>query len=444
LKDLLLEAILKGLEKKSDSVITQMTISIVSQKIVPQVNGSVFTDLPEGCGVTLIESHIEYLDELIEKLVNQRNALVDQRYKIVQANQDIAMARIALGKLPISAIAPFLAADDFGRLSTISRHFNASCAPGGKYLVAHLGTPKTMSDKDLLLMLRGLHFGAVETLCIDLKRSTGKKLMNMLSIYGQQFHSLRSLKINASAECGSFITDLYTFMEGLPFHQLKSLYLSGFRSLDTVGRILSGQSLSIENFQVDYYVNGHERDLESHFLPPMPSLRSLVYDVADVTDLPANLLAQRLQQIQDKRALRTLYLPHMQISGSASEIVALIELIKSEFFYLDQLVIRFRKLPLSVKDIIHLRESFSKLPAVCISDHFVVCQSSWCSWWPSLKEVWSGVDMITGVSVFREQIDFESLGTDPVSEWDKLSAEQKAFWSGQIVNQVTNLYLQQS
>ncbi len=416
-----------------------MTVSIVSQKIVPRVLSSACEELTEGSPV-LIDSHINYLEDLIQKLTNQRDSLVDQRYRIVQAHQDVLMSKAAVGKIPMQALTSFLHGADLGRLSLVSRHFQSQCAPGGKYLLAHMSTPRGSSEVELLQMFRGLNCGALESLEIDLKKPLGKKLMNLISLYGNQCHNLRSLKINASAENGGFITDLFAFMGGLPANQLRSIHLSGFRSLETVGHILSRQSQSIVKFQVDYYVNGHERDMEPAYLPVMPNLEALVYDVADVTDVPATLLIERLSAIRNKSAFKALYLPHMQISGSASEIASLVSMIQTDFTALEQLVIRFRKLPLSVGDIIRLRESFSSLPAVCISDHFVVCQSSWCSWWPRLCEVWSGPEKITGLSVFREQIDFESLGTTANREWLKLTTEQKEYWSTKIVKRVAELY----
>ena len=114
-----------------------------------------------------------------------------------------------------------------------------------------------------------------------------------------------------------------------------------------------------------------------------------------------------------------------------------------QFNRVNQLVVRFRHLPLSVNDIVSLRECFFALPAVCISDHFVVCQSTWCSWWPTLNEVWDRPDKITGLSVFREQIDFESLGTSANREWLKLSKEQKRLWTTKIAPKVMELYMQQ-
>jgi hypothetical protein len=196
----------------------------------------------------------------------------------------------------------------------------------------------------------------------------------------------------------------------------------------------------LEKFQVDYFVNGHENEIIPEFLPVMPNLTSLIYDVADVTEINVDLLIDRISRIEFPEKVRAIYLPHVQIVGDSCRIREFVELVKS-FINIEQLVIRFRQLPLSVREIIGLREAFSSLPACCISDHFVVIQRSWCSWWPSLPEVWDRPDKITGLSVFREQIDFESLGTSATREWLKLSAKQKELWSDKIAPKVLELYL---
>jgi hypothetical protein len=172
----------------------------------------------------------------------------------------------------------------------------------------------------------------------------------------------------------------------------------------------------------------------------MPRLKSFVFDVADVVDLPIGILLDRLDAIEDKEAVEMIYLPHMQISGDSSRVNELVSLLK-QFKNVQQLVVRFRHLPLSVKEIVALREAFDKLPAVCISDHFIVMLDTWASWWPQQNAIWDSPDKITGLSVFREQIDFESLGTTANREWLRLSRAQKDLWSKVIAPKVLGLYL---
>lgn len=187
-------------------------------------------------------------------------------------------------------------------------------------------------------------------------------------------------------------------------------------------------------------MNGHEQDVTE--IPAMPNIRSFVFDVADVVHLPVHVISSLLNSVTHKDSVETIYLPHMQITGQSHEIVEFVELLK-EFNNARQLVIRFRRLPLSVREIVSLRESFEALPAVCISDHFIVMLDSWATWWPKQSSIWPSADRITGLSVFREQIDFESLGTTANREWLRLSREQKNLWSRRIAGNVAKLYLKQ-
>jgi len=197
----------------------------------------------------------------------------------------------------------------------------------------------------------------------------------------------------------------------------------------------------LENFKVDYFVNGHEREITPEFLPVMPNLRAIVYDVADVCEIPVELMNDRLQSIARKDLVTSIYLPHVQISGDSMKIKEFVQTVKL-FSNVEQIVIRFRHLALSVSEIVSLRESFARLPACCISDHFVVVQKQWCHWWPALPDIWDRPERITGLSVFREQIDFDSLGTSATREWLKLSNEQKELWSTTIVSHIVELFFE--
>jgi len=143
---------------------------------------------------------------------------------------------------------------------------------------------------------------------------------------------------------------------------------------------------------------------------------------------------------RNKAAVKRIYLPHMQITGESSKIVELVRHLR-DFPAATQIVLRFHHMPLSVREIVALREDMRRLPAVCISDHFIVAMDVWADWWPKLTEVWSHPDKITGLSVFREQIDFDALGTQATREWLKLSADQKQMWESEIAPTVLELYL---
>jgi len=348
-----------------------------------------------------------------------------------------------VGMLPMASVAKFLLASDICNLSAASRHFREECSPNGQLLMVHLTTPKReLSFPCAEFLLSRVCLSMVESIVIDAKRPGGKALMKALASKGSLMTSLTSLRVSAAAETGEFLRSLYSFTASLRPNQLTAIHLSGLRSVANVATVIANQTESLEKFKVDYFVNGHERDISPDFLPVMPRLKALVFDVADVVDLPIELIMNRLQAVKDKAAMEAIYLPHMQIYGDSGRVLELIALLK-EFSNVRQLVVRFRHLPLSVREIVTLRETFHSLPAVCISDHFIVMLDSWATWWPQQTAIWDRPEKITGLSVFREQIDFESLGTTANREWLKLSAAQKTLWSKRIAPKVLSLYLQQ-
>lgn len=389
-----------------------------------------------------VESNIALLEKYITKLSLEKEVLLRQRTSIVQQMQHYKMLSSSIGRLPVAPVAQFLSASGVCNLGATSRHFQEQCNPEKKLLLTHLTTPiRELSISEAHTLVDRMALSMVESIVIDAKRGAGKALMRALSERGSEMLSLKAVTISAAAETGEFIRDVYSFMTALPANSLVSIHLSGLRSLVHVSNLIANQTLSIERFKVDYFVNGHEKDIKPEFIPIMPRLKSFVFDVADVVDLPIAILSERLTSIENKEAVEVIYLPHMQISGETSKVIDLVNLLK-QFKNSQQMVVRFRHLPLSVKEIVALRENFDKLPAVCISDHFIVMLDTWASWWPQQNAIWDSPEKITGLSVFREQIDFESLGTTANREWLKLSRAQKHLWTTVIAPKVLGLYLQ--
>lgn len=392
----------------------------------------------------VVDSNIALLDLHLRNITRQRDQLMRQRTILLKQAGKLQMNRSPLVRIPFESLSPFLRAIDVCNLSASSRLFHEKCkGDNNTMLLTHLVTP----DRDISTIEEACAFvdsirvSMVESINVDAKKQSGRLFMEALARKGAgSFTSLVSLRVSAAAQTGTFLKSLFVFVSQLPSNRLKSLHLSGFLTLRHVALLTCNHSESLERFQVDYFVNGHENEIQGEFLPRMPHLRSLIYDVADVCDISADLIIDRLSKIVRKDLVTSIYLPHVQISGETTRIQELIELLK-EFPNVDQIVIRFRYLPISVGEIVRLRESFAKLPACCISDHFVVVQRNWCSWWPTLPEVWDRPDKITGLSVFREQIDFDRLGTSATREWLKLTTEQKELWSTTIASRVIDLYL---
>lgn len=393
----------------------------------------------------LVETNISFLEAYIKKLTIEKEGLVETRHGLLSQLQTHRMHTQAAGRIPMSHIATFLAPSDMFNLMSTSKHFMNSCrSPDDKFLIVHLTSPSCdLTEIQAEHLVDSICLPAVESLFIDAKKKGSIQLMHALASKSCLMTSLTSVRISAAAETGQFISDVYAFFGGLCHGQITSIHLSGLRTMESVGLIIKDQASSIARFRVDYFVNDHEREVVSDFLPEMPNLVSLIYDVADVVDINADLVLARLSAIANKAAVERLYLPHMQIAGDCAKIQSLVSMVK-QFSNASQFVLRFRQMPLSVRDIVALREALVDLPAVCISNHFIVAMNAWADWWPSLNEVWDRPDKITGLSVFREQIDFEALGTSATREWLRLSADQKRTWQCVIAPRVQQLYIQQS
>ncbi len=254
-------------------------------------------------------------------------------------------------------------------------------------------------------------------------------------------HLPPSSRVNASADQDLSTMCLVELVKRLvPRHKLLHLHLSGLRQIEIAGRIVRKQCRSLQSLRLDYFVGGHETELGPRDLPPLPNIKSLWLDVADLTSLPVTLLLSRLAALTRPELLEVLYLPHVQLYGSGASIVELVNGL-DRFEGAKQVVLRFVHLPLSVRQVVDLRHGpLAKFPAVCVSDHFVVAMDTWASWWPPMASVWAHPSMITGMSVFREQVDFESFGTSAVHEWLLLSREQRALWEGEVVDMVRGIY----
>jgi len=363
-----------------------------------------------------------------------------QQSEVAQQIQRRTMPQSSVARMPFAPIAEFLTAQDVARLASSCAYYYEQCKPDGKLLCVHLTTPKgDMEIHEARDLLSALALPLIKSVHIDAKRKAGKSLMIALSELASNFNLLETVQINAAAESGSFLASVLSFSESIRPNQLVNVHLSGFRTLANIASFLHAHTESILSLKVDYFVNGHETDITPALLPVMPNLTSLVYDVADVVDLPIDVILSVLNGIKNKAAVSSIYLPHMQICGDSLKSRELIAVVK-KFENATQLVIRFRRLPLGVAEIVALREAFVSLPAVCISDHFIVMLNTWASWWPAQTTIWESADKISGLSVFREQIDFESLGTSATREWLKLSKAQKDLWSRAIADKVSELY----
>jgi len=251
--------------------------------------------------------------------------------------------------------------------------------------------------------------------------------------------NLQSFSLTGNTVHADLQTSLLAFFDGLPTNCLSHLHLSGIRELATLGKVITSQAGSLKSLRIDYLATNHGTDVTPEILPVMPNIEFLWFDVADLSDAPVSLMQDLLSSIHNKQKLKTLYIPHVELLGDQESFRALLKTL-SEFKSLSQCVLRFHGFYVPLADIYNLRKAFSHLPAFNISRNFVIAMTKWAPWWPKMADVWSSREYITGRAVFKEQIEFLSLGCTADREWLRLTREQKDMWNEVIAPQVAKLF----
>lgn len=231
---------------------------------------------------------------------------------------------------------------------------------------------------------------------------------------------------------------IISFFARLPKDQLTHLHISGLPSLRLVGQAIESQKNSLCFLKVDYLRSKHGTTVDESVLPVLPNIRDIVFDVADLSEVKATHMVKFLQGIRNKEDVVTLYFPHVQILGNLEEIRPVIEELGriGEYGNIKQMVIRFHSLVLPLNEFYSLREKLAFLPACCLSRSFVVALDHWAAWWPPINEVWKDQQQLSGRSLFKEQIDFASLGVCADREWLRLGRGRKEFWNNKILPKI--------
>jgi len=251
--------------------------------------------------------------------------------------------------------------------------------------------------------------------------------------------NLQSFSLTGHTVHADLQNSLLMFFECLPPNTIKHLHLSGIRQLATLGQVISTQAGSLQSLRIDYLATEHGTDVNRDILPVMPNIEFLWFDVADLSEAPISLMQDILSSVKNKEKLRTLYIPHVELLGDHTAFRMLLKTL-SKFTALDQCVLRFHGFYAPLEDVYELRRAFSHLPAFNISRNFVIAMKKWAPWWPKINDVWPSVDYITGRAVFKEQIEFMSLGCVADREWLRLPREDKELWNKVIAPQVANLF----
>jgi len=400
-----------------------------------------------------IEGKLSMLETLINNMISERAMYLDRRARLVQEIERRRIASRPISLVPFQAVLDFLTECDACSLASTCWTLRNSCSCEKKKL-----TVKHVSEFSMLLSYREaqsfvntVNLGCIESInFVETKTKSPKLILQALVALHKRnssaatFHSLKKLYINIGAKADDLQSDVFYFIENcLSKDQLTDLRLSGFSSIAATSRIASAQANSLKSFSADYFVRGHEKSIPSEVFPLMPNADTIVFDVADDTEMDVKILLDRLSKHNDIGSITRLYMPHVRLTGDSESIVMLVDEIK-KLKSAKQIVIQFTHLPMSIGEAIKLRMSedsgLGRFPAVCIAYHFIVAQQDWADWWTPMDKLWVSRDDVNGLNVFREQIDFQSFDTTAVREWLLMSDEDKDLWDNKFAKKVLSLY----
>ena len=244
------------------------------------------------------------------------------------------------------------------------------------------------------------------------------------------------------AAWGDIPTLTEMFFDNLPRDTLEEMHLSGLPCLKQIGKAICSQKSSLKKVKVDYLCANHGTNVDEQVLPEIPNIEELILDVADLSEMHAGVFLNFLKKIKTPKNLRKIYLPHMVVLGQIDELRDVVNEIKTIGVHrqLVELVLRFHALTLPLSEFYDIRESLDFLPACCLSRTFLVALDRWASWWPPIGDVWKQNSQLTGRAMFKEQIDFGSLGACSDREWLRLSKQRKLFWSNNILPGITKFW----
>jgi len=345
-----------------------------------------------------------------------------------------------IDNIPLQYIASFLKPKDVCNLAAVSSRFRSELVTGGLIMPTLLLTNGSTPASLVCRLAKNLQYSSIINLHLDARLQSNGHLLYFLAQNASNLVHLRSFSITGQTVNLDLQTSLLTFFSNLPVNTLHHLHLSGIRKLATVGKVISSQAGSLRSLRIDYLANNHGTDVTTDILPVMPNIEFLWFDVADLSEAPISVILDILNRICNKDKLRTLYIPHVELLGDQDSFRSLLKTL-SEFRSFNQCVLRFHGFFVPLEDVYELRRTFSNLPAFNISRNFLIAMKTWAPWWPKISEVWSSQDRITGRAVFKEQIEFTSLGASADREWLRLPKAEKQLWNETIAPQVVTLFL---
>ena len=386
----------------------------------------------------ILEFRLNLIDKQLAALSSIRDQLQEEKKKNV---------RSVIDSLPFAAISSFLSAREVGVLSMVCRNFKAALSHNEQNIVPHISASNRRACGTAIrnFVCVKLCLASVESLELNIGKSgeAASHFLLYLSRLAGRLTSLRRFSLVGGAAWGHVAESTDIFFANLPRNSLTEIHLSGLPTLAQVGRVLTSQKDSLVAVKVDYLCANHGTTVDGSILPAMPKVQSIVFDVADLSEVKAEVFLHFLKQIKDPKKVTALYFPHVQIlAGSVDELRSVVEEIKTIAVHksLVQLVLRFHSLCLPLSEIYALREALHFLPACCLSRTFLVALDQWAGWWPPIRDVWKLPAQVTARAVFKEQIDFGSLGTCGDREWLRLPKHRKLFWQSQILPNITSVW----
>jgi len=388
-----------------------------------------------------VQTVYDYRLSLLEQQINQLRAEYNEAFakrqlvvKEIEANSNKP-----IDKLPLQYIASFLKPKDLCSLASLCSRFRSELVKTG-LIVPNLVIPNgTISASVMCRLSKRLCYYSVINLQLDARLSSNCHLLYFLSQNASRMQNLKSFCLTGHTVNDDLQLSLLTFFENLPPNTLQRLHLSGIRKLETLGKVIKSQAGSLLTLRIDYLATDHGTDVTADIMPVMPNIEFLWFDVADLSEAPVSLMLDVLSSIKHKEKLRTLYIPHVELLGDQDSFRPLLKTLM-QFTGLNQCVLRFHGFYVPLEDIYELRNAFSHLPAFNISRNFVIAMKRWAPWWPKIADVWPASEYITGRAVFKEQIEFASMGCSADREWLRLSREEKDLWNQVVAPQVRKLF----
>jgi len=386
---------------------------------------------------SVYDYRLSLLEQQIRQLRVEHAEAFAKRQVVVKEIE--ANSNKPIDKIPLLHVATFLSPKDVSNLSIVCSRFRSELTDHGTFLPNLVVRNANATASRICRLVKSLSLSSIANLHLDARLESNGHLLYFLAQKASDMKHLRSFSLTNGTVNLDMQNSLTLFFENLPRDSLHSVHLSGIRQLQTIGKVVTSQSGSLRSLRVDYLATDHGKEVNFEILPPLPKIQFLWFDVADLSEAPISVISDILEKIENPNQLTTLYLPHVELLGDQNSFRNLANRL-CKFPSLNQCVLRFHGFYVPVDEIYALRRAFEHLPAFNISRHFLIAMKKWAPWWPKITEVWKSREHVTGRAIFKEQIEFSSLGSSADREWLRLPRQEKRLWNEVIAPQVLKMF----